>query len=445
MFENLLGQDAAGQIKNDIEGRRLAPAMLFFGPSASGKGTAALELARALSCEKKAAWDCDCPSCARHRYLLHPDLLCLGKRSFSAEISAARAAFLRERSSSAALTLFIRSLRKLLLRFSPVIAEDDPKLGKLSPLALSIDEEMNELEGDGSSSAEFEKITGSLLKNALKLEAEGIGEFIPIGYIRRAAYWSRLAPQGKRKVLVVENADRMQEGARNSLLKILEEPPPALTIILTTANKAAILPTIQSRLRPYRFLKRESAVEAEVIRRVFRAVPPESGGGENGLINAYLDSFLPVSGDRLYPLAAFFISSLARVIALDIKKQGPLPNELIALGKYTAPIAGGAGFGKSETTKEILSTVLGEMENFEGRAFKRFLAALLSLVSKAARARQTVTTGAANPGGIAYNEIWRSCINEAAQAEGVWNQNPALALERLFSGLRQAMGEAGRS
>jgi DNA polymerase-3 subunit gamma/tau len=456
MFENLLGQDAcAGQIREDMASVRLAPSMLFFGPPSSGKGTAALELARALSCEKKADWNCTCPSCVRHRYLVSTDLLCLGRRPFSAEIAASRGAFLRENASPQTLILFLRSLRKLLARFSPVILEDDPKIGKLSSLALSIDEDMNDLEslamrgsdgtdknehadGDkGDAFKECEKLSDSLLKNALKLEGEGIGEFVPIGHIRRAAYWSRLAPSGKRKVLLIENADRMQDGARNSLLKILEEPPPTLTIILTTTNRAAILPTIQSRLRPYRFLKRETEAETEVLRRVFRAEAPDIKSGTNGLINEYLDSFLPVSDGHLYPLAALFISSLARLAAVEIKKRGPLPEELVLLGKYTAPIAEEAGLGKPENTKEVLSAVLEGMENFEGKTFSRFLAALLSLVSEAFK------TGKAHPGFIAYNEIWRNGTAEAASAEGLFNQNPSLSLERLFSRLKEAMVQAG--
>ena len=51
MFENVLGQDVTGQLIGDIEAGVLAPAMLFSGPPASGKGTSALELGRIISCE----------------------------------------------------------------------------------------------------------------------------------------------------------------------------------------------------------------------------------------------------------------------------------------------------------------------------------------------------------------------------------------------------------
>ena len=51
MFENLLGQnEILHTLKSDLEADRLPPAILFSGPPGSGKITAALELARVLSC-----------------------------------------------------------------------------------------------------------------------------------------------------------------------------------------------------------------------------------------------------------------------------------------------------------------------------------------------------------------------------------------------------------
>ncbi len=57
----------------------------------------------------------------------------------------------------------------------------------------------------------------------------------------------------KRAVFVIGDAERMvsQEGAdqaANAFLKLLEEPPPGTTIILTTGEPGALLPTIRSRV-----------------------------------------------------------------------------------------------------------------------------------------------------------------------------------------------------
>jgi DNA polymerase-3 subunit delta' len=58
---------------------------------------------------------------------------------------------------------------------------------------------------------------------------------------------------GDRKVFIVGDAERLivqesSQEAANALLKVLEEPPSDTTIILTTSDPHALLPTIRSRL-----------------------------------------------------------------------------------------------------------------------------------------------------------------------------------------------------
>src|SRR5438067_5719723 len=52
---------------------------------------------------------------------------------------------------------------------------------------------------------------------------------------------------GDRRVFLIDQADRAGEQAANSLLKILEEPPDHLILILTAENVYDLLPTIRSR------------------------------------------------------------------------------------------------------------------------------------------------------------------------------------------------------
>jgi DNA polymerase-3 subunit delta' len=65
---------------------------------------------------------------------------------------------------------------------------------------------------------------------------------------------------GSRKVFVVGDAEAMvpQESspeAANAFLKLLEEPPADTTLILTSSNPGALLPTIKSRVLPIRLLR----------------------------------------------------------------------------------------------------------------------------------------------------------------------------------------------
>ncbi len=52
---------------------------------------------------------------------------------------------------------------------------------------------------------------------------------------------------GRRKVYVIDPADRMTAEASNSLLKLLEEPPPHVVLILVTSEPSSLLPTVLSR------------------------------------------------------------------------------------------------------------------------------------------------------------------------------------------------------
>jgi len=53
--------------------------------------------------------------------------------------------------------------------------------------------------------------------------------------------------QGMRRVFLIRDAERMNEGAQNALLKTLEEPPGDARLILVTSTAGRMLPTIRSR------------------------------------------------------------------------------------------------------------------------------------------------------------------------------------------------------
>ncbi|MEY4989083.1 MAG: hypothetical protein RI933_716 [Actinomycetota bacterium] len=54
---------------------------------------------------------------------------------------------------------------------------------------------------------------------------------------------------GKFRVMIIEDADRMQERSSNVLLKALEEPPAGTVWLLCAPSEADMLPTIRSRVR----------------------------------------------------------------------------------------------------------------------------------------------------------------------------------------------------
>ena len=448
MFENIIAQNQViNQLKSDIESGKLPPSVLFSGPEYAGKGTAALELARVLGCEnetKRGSWNCPCPSCVRHRHLVSPDLLVLGRRRFFEETAASSGAFLRAMENEGGRMLFLRSVRKLLVRFNSVLWEDDPKLGKLKNQIDVLEEELEDIETTQSAEntdlenksiiekSAIEKKCEAVAKKAAKLQADGLGELIPIAQIRRAAYWSRLAPLGRHKCIIMENAENMQEGAKNSLLKILEEPPPHLSIILTSSRPNSLLPTMLSRLREYHFVKRNAASEKEVISRIFREPNAEASS-----IDAYLASFLPVKNDTLYVLGAFFAASVAAETVRESRAKGvATPAVIIDLGKFATRISETGGMGRpAANVKDALQKVISTAEQFEiPGLFARFLRQCSALISAWLRDDSAVSSEKTTA-----TELWRGQLNQAMAENDVYNISPPMALERLFEALKTGM------
>ena len=59
--------------------------------------------------------------------------------------------------------------------------------------------------------------------------------------------------EGKRRAVLIRDADTLEPEAQNALLKNLEEPPPGTVFILTTAVPGVLLPTVRSRCMRLRF------------------------------------------------------------------------------------------------------------------------------------------------------------------------------------------------
>ncbi len=88
------------------------------------------------------------------------------------------------------------------------------------------------------------------LNTATFLQIEANNNAISINEIRSIQSFMKLKTQGKniiRRVVQVNNAEKLTLEAQNAFLKVLEEPPLDSLIILLTSNFSALLPTIRSR------------------------------------------------------------------------------------------------------------------------------------------------------------------------------------------------------
>lgn len=109
---------------------------------------------------------------------------------------------------------------------------------------------------------------------------------------------------GERKVYLISDCQRMQAPAANALLKLLEEPPAHLVILLTADDRSHVLPTILSRCIPvgiFPVAEEECAQALEAL----GGVPPETalraaaacGGNIGKGLSLLAAGDLPVSPD----------------------------------------------------------------------------------------------------------------------------------------------------
>lgn len=319
MYDNLLFQSVDSLLTSDIKNDNLPGSILFSGPDASGKLTAALETSRILSCRgpKKGKWLCDCSSCLQHKALVNSNTILLGPRDCSLEISAAKKTFLtafyRNEHVEAARYLFVRSVRKLTMRFNPILWQDSKKLSKISSYTSTLDELLEEIDPPRElpDYEALSKICDKIEKEALGLEEEFMYDSISISHIRNLSSWAHISLSEGKKVIVIEKADRMLEGARNALLKILEEPPENAVFILTTSKRNSVMPTILSRVRTYNFTARTNTQSKEIINRVYH-------DEFEGSIEQYLQLFMAIPPETIKQYTHTFYKEIVNGIIPDV-------------------------------------------------------------------------------------------------------------------------------
>ncbi len=182
-------QDIKLRFINSYEKGRMAHAYLFHGPEGSGKEAFALELARMLNCRSESVKPC-------------------GECS----------------SCSKSMKL------------------NHPDIHLILPVTGSTKPEDIQVQLQKKAANPFARIMVS-----------GNPQ-IPIDRIRELKNEAKYAPyEGDKKVYIVLNAEKMTRESANSFLKLLEEPPPSLLLILITSLPTALMDTIRSRCHAVHF------------------------------------------------------------------------------------------------------------------------------------------------------------------------------------------------
>ncbi len=114
------------------------------------------------------------------------------------------------------------------------------------------------------------KIDGEIHPDVTTLLPEN--DELKIETIRRAEEILSLRPyEGKKKVLIVDDADKMNINSANAFLKTLEEPPDDSIIVLVSASPDRLPDTIRSRCMHVRF----RPLSHEAFARVFSMKAPD--------------------------------------------------------------------------------------------------------------------------------------------------------------------------
>src|ERR1041385_5483069 len=121
--------------------------------------------------------------------------------------------------------------------------------------------------------------------------------------------------EGKARVFLIDEADKLNDASANALLKVLEEPPRTSHLILITARPAMLLPTILSRCQMIRFaplapneiecyLLKDKKADQKTARLRARA----AGGSIGRALSGDLDTFTSQRKAMLQVLKALVVS-----------------------------------------------------------------------------------------------------------------------------------------
>ena len=92
-----------------------------------------------------------------------------------------------------------------------------------------------------------------LLRRAANDKETALSQVISVDEVRRMkSFFALSAADGGRRVAIIDSLDELNTAAANALLKLLEEPPARVTLLLVAHQPARLLPTIRSRCRELR-------------------------------------------------------------------------------------------------------------------------------------------------------------------------------------------------
>ena len=192
----------------------------------------------------------------------------------------------------------------------------------------------------------------NICPSCLKLRARSHADFhaivpneknnIQIEPVRAVERVLRLrAMEGRRKIVLIDDAHRMGTPVQNGLLKTLEEPPAETHLILITHRPTALLPTIHSRCQRVRFSSLQTPLVRKVLQRALPKLSPSqhqilanlAEGAPGRALTLNIESVFELR-DRVEALDSQVEKNSARGVMVALEQSSQLSKnraELIAL------------------------------------------------------------------------------------------------------------------
>lgn len=155
---------------------------------------------------------------------------------------------------------------------------------------------------------------------------------VSIEQIRRAGASLAMRPiRGRRKVGIVDQAERMTAEAQNALLKTLEEPRGEATLVLVASNLDALLPTIRSRCQRLLFAPLPDDLVIELL--VREGIDADLARRAGGLAAGSLDRARELASSEGFARSEELRARLERLDRLGIPERLDLAAELSPRGE----------------------------------------------------------------------------------------------------------------
>lgn len=190
------------------------------------------------------------------------------------------------------------------------------------------------------------------LKRGLNDKRTALSDDIRVDEVRKLkSFFNLSATDGGRRVVIVDAADDLAGAGANALLKLLEEPPDRVTLLLISHQPHRLLPTIRSRCRTLRLCP----LSADDLSRAL-----EQAGGE--VPRGKADALAELSGGSVgqaFRLTALEgLEAYARLVALMTTLPSLDRARMIAL---TDQVSGKANDAKFELSLTLIDIFLARL------------------------------------------------------------------------------------